>query len=311
MRFWISSSIVFIVSMRSLYTALLVDDSMSKILTDLLHYMQNVLLSLTMKLVIFDIDGVLLRGLQALPHAADSVKKLREHCVVVSFLTNNSSSAPEVYAQRLINASIDANPDEIMTSAIATVLYLRKLSPEGARILVVGEEGITSAMSDAGFTIIDYDNPSSVDYVVVGMDRGFNYEKLARAQSEIWFNKAILIGTNNDPIYPIENGGIRPGGGTMIAALEACTRQKALIIGKPETITIDLILEKYKVEKDEAMIVGDNLDTDILAGKRAGIATAFVLTGIHTENDLRNAPSDRIPDFILRNLSTLDQCLNI
>ena len=264
-----------------------------------------------MRLVIFDIDGVLLRGLIALPHAADSVRKLREHGIIVSFLTNNSSSAPEVYAQRLIDAGIEASPDEIMTSAIATALYLKKQSPDGAKILVLGEEGITSAMTDAGFTIVGYDNSSPVEYVVVGMDRQFNYEKLARAQSEIWFNKAKLIGTNNDPIYPIENGGIRPGGGTMIAALEACARQKALIIGKPQTITIDLILEKHKIDRDEAMIVGDNIDTDILAGKRFGIVTAFVLTGIHTEDDLMNAPSDRIPDFILRDLSTLDQCLKM
>lgn len=262
-----------------------------------------------MKLIIFDIDGVLLRGFQALPFAVETMRKLRKDGYLIAFLTNNSSNAPEVYAERLNNAGIEALADEIMSSAIATALYLKKESPHGAKILVLGEEGITKALTDAGFEIIDYDNHIPVDYVVVGMDRGFNYQKLFRAQQEIWFNGAKLIATNRDPIYPTENGGVRPGGGVMVTAIEVCTNQKAVLVGKPETMTIDLILEKFSVDKSEAMIVGDNLDTDISAGRRAGILSVFVLTGIHTRDDLKNAPEDKIPDFIIRDLSSIAECL--
>jgi len=262
-----------------------------------------------LKLIIFDIDGVLLRGLKALPHAADVVSRLRRDGHLISFLTNNSTRTPETYAERLINAGIQASPDEIMTSAIATAGYLKNLSPRGTRVLVVGEKGIIEALTDSGFNVIDYSDKEPVEYVVVGMDRGFNYERLARAQYEIWTNGAKLIGTNYDTIFPVEGEGVRPGGGVMVLALEACTRQKATIIGKPEPITLEIILDRYNVGRSEAMIVGDNLDTDILAGKRAGTATAFVLTGIHSEKDLAALPPDRIPDFILKNLSALPECV--
>ena len=262
-----------------------------------------------MKLIIFDIDGVLLRGFKALPYAADIVNDLRKEGYLISFLTNNSTQTPEIYSERLINAGIQASPDEVMSSAIATAVYLKSISQKGTRILAVGEKGIIKALTDAGFNVIDYSDNEPVEYVVVGMDRGFNYEKLARAQKEIWQNGAKLIGTNYDTIFPIEGGDVRPGGGVMVVAIEACTRQKATIIGKPEPITLELILDKYNIGRTEAMIVGDNLDTDILAGKRAGIATVFVLSGIHSEKDISKLKPDSIPDFILKDLSTLFDCI--
>ena len=262
-----------------------------------------------MKLVIFDIDGVIMRGKQAVPCAADTIRKLQNSGKIAAFLTNNSTQIQSVFSDRLHNIGIDVEPEDVMTSSIATADYIKSKSPDGARVLVVGETGIIKAMQDNGIEVVDYDDPETVDYVVVGMDRKFTYEKLARAQREILYGGAEFIATNCDVIFPIEDGKVRPGGGVMVRAIEACTNVTAKVIGKPETTSIDLMLKKYGVSEDESAIVGDNLDTDILAGKRAGIRTVFVLTGIHTMDDLKERGEEHIPDYVIKDLSCLEECL--
>lgn len=262
-----------------------------------------------MKLVIFDMDGVLIRGKAAVEHAPEAVKSLQNDGFLVRYLTNNSTQTPETYAERLEKVGIVAKPSEIMTSSIATARYLKEKSPNGGKALVVGGEGLSKALEDEGFTLVDYDDPSAVDFVTVGMDRNLTYDRLARAQHEIVVNHAEFIATNYDCMFPIENGGIKPGGGVIVKALEVCTRQKALVIGKPEPTSILFILEECGIDPSDAAIVGDNLETDIPAGISAGIRSIFVLTGIHGMKDIESLDQDRTPDFILKDLSTLMECL--
>ncbi|MFH1515574.1 MAG: HAD-IIA family hydrolase [bacterium] len=263
-----------------------------------------------MKLAIFDIDGVLIRGKSAISHAADTIKMLKDKGILVQYLTNNSTQVREVFASRLRAIGIEASPEDVMTSSIASASYLKDISPEGGRILVVGEEGIVLALRDAGFDVVDYKDSQPVNFVVVGMDRQFTYDKLARAQHEIYSNKAGFIATNYDPVFPVENGGIKPGGGIMVRALEACTFQDAKVIGKPETTSIEIILKNHGIESTDAMIIGDNLETDILAGKRASLRTVFVLTGIHTNEDLVKVDKNGVPDYVIKDLSSLVDCLD-
>lgn len=264
-----------------------------------------------MKLAIFDIDGVLIRGESVIPHAAEAVKMLKDKGILVKYLTNNSTQVQEVFASMLSGFGIETNPEDIMTSSIATASYLKEVSPDGGRILVMGEKGIVLAIKDAGFDVIEFSDTTPVDYVVVGMDRKFNYDRLSRAQHEICSNGAEFIATNYDPIYPVENGKIKPGGGIMVRALEACTLQDAKVIGKPETTSVEIILKNNGIEPHDAMIVGDNLETDILAGNRANITTVFVLTGIHTNDDLAGVDKNGAPDYVIKDLSSLDSCLEM
>jgi 4-nitrophenyl phosphatase len=262
-----------------------------------------------MKLVIFDMDGVLIRGKEPVEHAPEAVRLLQNEGFLLRYMTNNSSETPETYAKRLEKVGIKAKPSEIMSSSIATARYLKQKSPTGGKVLVVGEEGLTNALLDEGFTIVDFDDPSAVEFVTVGMDRDFNYDRLARAQYEIYVNKAEFIATNYDCVFPVENGGVKPGGGVIARALEVCTFQKALVIGKPSPTSILLILEECGIDPSDTAIVGDNLDTDIPAGISAGIRSIFVLTGIHGMKDIEKLDQDRTPDFIIKDLSTLMECL--
>jgi 4-nitrophenyl phosphatase len=262
-----------------------------------------------MKLVIFDMDGVLIRGKEAVEHAPEAVRLLQNEGFLVRYLTNNSTQTPETYANRLEKVGITAKPSEIMTSSIATARYLKEKSPNGGKVLVVGGEGLVKALQDEGFTVVDYGDPSAVDFVTAGMDRNFTYDRLARAQHEILVNKAEFIATNYDCIFPVENGGVKPGGGVIVRALEVCTYQKALVIGKPEPTSILFILGECGIDPSDTAIVGDNLDTDIQAGIRAGIRSIFVLTGIHSMKDIEHLDRERAPDYILKDLSTLMECL--
>ena len=262
-----------------------------------------------MKLVIFDSDGVLLRGNSPLPHAIETLNWLRSAGIQMALLTNNAARLPESYTELLSQSGFEIHPDEVVTSSIATAEYLKIVSPEGGNVFAIGEIGLSQPLTDKGFKVITLDNPEKCDFVVVGLDREFNYEKMRRGQHEVIINKAQLIGTNYDLVIPVEKNQVRPGGGTMVKTMEICTNQKAKIIGKPETTSIEILMKKYSTTPGETIIVGDNLDTDILAGKNAGIHTAFVLTGIHTMDDLAKLDISRTPDFILKDLSSLKECL--
>jgi 4-nitrophenyl phosphatase len=263
-----------------------------------------------MKLVILDIDGVIYRGKEPVEKAAESIQWLKDNGFMVKYLTNNATQVQQVFADRLKAAGVEANPYDIMTSSIATARYLKQKSPNGANVLVVGGDGLRLALIDAGFNVVEFDDSTKADYVTVGQDLNFTFQRLERAQHEIWVNKAEFIATNYDPIWPVENGGVRPGGGVIVRAIEACTLKKALIIGKPETTTLEMMLEEYNVKKQDAIMIGDNLDTDILAGKRAGVPTVFVLTGIHTKENLKNVDESGYPDYVIEDLSELKNCLS-
>lgn len=261
-------------------------------------------------MVIFDIDGVIIRGTDPVEKAAESIAWLQENGFMVKYLTNNATQVQQVFADRLKAAGVDALPDDIMTSSIATARYLKQKSPNGGKVLVVGGDGLRFALIDSGFTVVEFDDSTKVDYVAVGQDLNFTYKRLERAQHEIWANKAEFIATNYDPIWPVENGGVRPGGGVIVRAIEACTLKKALIIGKPQTTSLDMMLDECNIKPEDAVMVGDNLDTDILAAKRAGVRAIFVLTGIHQKEDLENIDEKGYPDFVIEDLSELKNCLD-
>jgi HAD superfamily hydrolase (TIGR01457 family) len=261
----------------------------------------------SLRLLVFDLDGVIYRGERLLPQAAETVAWARERGLAVRFLTNNSTVTRDEYARRLGEFGIPTPPAEIMTSAYATALYLKSRGDNRATVLVVGEGGLREEIAAAGLTVAVAPQGDGARYVVVGMDHAFNYGSLRTAMSAILAG-AEFIASNRDATFPVEDG-LLPGGGTIVAAIETAVGFSPRLIGKPETRMVELLLSQAGCQPAEAVIVGDRLDTDIKAGRAAGIHTALVLTGISSADDVRRAPDDMRPEWVIDTLAELPPLL--
>mgnify|MGYP002778674760 FL=1 len=262
--------------------------------------------------LIFDLDGVVWRGETPIPGAAAAIARLRELGIKPFFATNNSSRPPQFFAEKLHRAGIAAAPDEVVTSSSATALYVARQFPRGISVYAVGEEGIALALQNVGARVFlesDFAQrgaasiPQNVEAVVVGIDREFSYAKLRRAQSYI-LGGAKFIATNRDATFPIE-GGVVPGAGSVVAAVETASGTVPVSLGKPAPAMLELILETHGFAKESAAMVGDRLDTDIACAHRAGIGKIWVATGVDTLATAQNAVGELRPDVFLANLDEL------
>lgn len=258
---------------------------------------------------IFDLDGVIWRGESPIAGAAASVEGLRALGKRPLFATNNSTRAPQYFAQRLQAMGIHAKPEDVVTSATATAFYVREHLP-GARVFVVGEDGVQTLLREAGAQVITIENAGNVervDCVVAGIDRKFDYQKLRLAQGFI-LNGAKFLATNRDATFPVE-GGVVPGAGSIVAAIECAAGRAPLSMGKPEPAMLLGILERFALRPDEAAIVGDRLDTDIACGARAGIGTVFVGTGVNSLEEAHRATGEQKADLLFPDLTALLETL--
>ncbi len=260
-----------------------------------------------MKLLIFDLDGVIYAGDEVKPFAADTIKTLRNRGFSISFLTNNSTRSRKYYSEKLTSMGIPATPDDVMSSAVAACCRLEEKSPGGARVFIVGEEGLREEL--AQFTIVDAEDRETADYVVVGYDREFTYRKMADAFDALQAG-AELIATNKDATFPVEGGRLLPGGGTIVAALEAAWGRKSFVCGKPNAFGIHRLMEHANATADETMLIGDRAETDILAGRNAGVTTCLVLTGITKFEELDSLPDNCRPHYVIENLGALPPLLD-
>lgn len=250
---------------------------------------------------LLDMDGVVYRGDTPTPGAREFFHFLRAAGIRVALITNNAQRTARQYAEKLRRMGIFLEPEVILPAGEATALHMRRSAPPGARVYVIGHDGLTEPLKEAGFVLTD-DHP---EYVVVGLDRDFTYEKLAIACQAVRAG-AQFIASNTDATLPTETS-LLPGGGALVAAIEACTGVKPLVIGKPETAMLESALARIGVAATEAAIVGDRLETDVLAGKRAGLSTILVLTGVTTRRDV--GASDVKPDYVFENLIELRAAL--
>lgn len=253
--------------------------------------------------LLIDLDGVVYEGKNVIPEAPRFFQRLRAAQMPFLLVTNNSSATPDEFADRLNAMGIPVAPSEVLTSAIATGAYLATESPQGGRAFIIGENGLAQAVKKAGFELAE----SNLDYVVAGLDRGFNYHKLTVAINGI-FGGAKFVASNPDPTLPAENGVI-PGAGSLQAAVTAATGVYPVVIGKPETALMLLGLKRLGLTKDEVAAIGDRLDTDILGGHRSGLRTILVLTGIAQREDVPTA--EATPTFVAENLDAVAQELSI
>ncbi len=256
---------------------------------------------------VFDLDGVIYRGEQPLPGAADTILDLRRLGHQVYFFTNNSSKSRPFYRDKLQRMGVDTDLDHVMTSGYATALYLTEIGAQGAAVYAIGQFGLKGELEAIGMKLVDSED---ADFVVVGIDTKFNYDMLVRAQNAI-FRGARFIAANPDTSFPLEHGRVIAGNGALVAAIQAASGVAPVMIGKPETAGMHVIMDQAGATPDDTVVIGDRLDTDILAGNRLGATSVLVLTGIATMADVEAAPPEMKPHIIVEQLPEMLEALGI
>jgi NagD protein len=229
------------------------------------------------KAVICDIDGVLLRDDTPLPGAKALVERLLGGPFRFVFLTNFPSQTPADLRNRLLAGGIDVPPEHFYTSAMATAEFLHDQAGDRRKAFVVGEGALIHALYQAGFTLTE----SGADYVILGETRAYNFEMIQRA-ARLILDGARFVATNPDVAGP----GGRPSCGSLAAPIELITGRRPFYVGKPNPFMMRAALRHLNVHSEDTWIVGDNMDTDIIAGIEAGMETILVLSGVSRREDL-------------------------
>ena len=261
----------------------------------------------TVRLVIFDLDGVVYRGADAVPGIVELVAQLHAAGTRVRFATNNSMVERAGYVDRLAQMGIPAVREEIVTSTSATVEHLRRSDAPYRRLMAVGAPGMIAELTAAGYeaTAAADGAPDGYagaplseryDAVVVGLDPQFDYHRLAAAAAAIRAG-ARFIATNADRRYPTAVGFV-PGAGSMVAAIAAASDVEPEVIGKPAPAMFEATVASAGIPPSEAVVIGDNPDADVVAAHRAGIASILVLTGVADAAMVASLEGERVPDAI-------------
>jgi len=240
--------------------------------------------------LVVDLDGVLHVGPEPVESLPAFLSFLGRRAMPVVYVTNNSTLTPKALGERLYGLGIEAGDSRMITSATATAQYLSSEFPNGGNVLVIGEEGLRQAVAAMGFHIGD-DAPQAV---AVGLDRQINYQKISKAASAI-FAGASFVACNIDSGAPIV-GGIAPGAGAMVAAIQAVVQEAPVVIGKPEPTMFFEAAKRMGLKPDECAAIGDRLDIDMVCAERAGMTGILVLSGMTGLNMLQDSPHQ--PDLV-------------
>jgi NagD protein len=244
-----------------------------------------------------DMDGVLVHENKALPGAADLLKQWHEDGTEYLILTNNSIFTPRDLAARLRISGIDVPEERIWTSALATADFCASQMPGGSAF-VIGEAGITTALHEAGFIMTE----TSPDFVVVGETRNYSFEAITKAIRLI-NNGARFIATNPDATGPSAEGPL-PATGAIAALITKATGREPYIVGKPNPMMFRSAMNKIGAHSETTGMIGDRMDTDIVAGIEAGLFTVLVMSGI-TGDDSEVTRYPFRPDEVLSGVSQL------
>ena len=247
---------------------------------------------------LFDLDGTVYRGDALIPGADGAIAALRAAGRRVAFLSNKPLQTRADYARKLTGLGIPTREDDVVNSSLVLARHLARLDP-GAPVFVIGEPPLIAELSAHGFEVR---GDPRVRWVVIAFDRTFDYAKLNTALQAVR-QGARLIATNPDRTCPTEDGEI-PDCAGMIAAVEAVTEARVeAIVGKPSPIILDVALGMLGVGAPDAVIVGDRIETDIVMGKRQGLTTVLVLSGITAANDPRIEEIG--PDLVVESVKEL------
>jgi arabinose operon protein AraL len=247
---------------------------------------------------LFDLDGTVYLGEALIPGARETIAALRTDGRRVAFLSNKPLYTRVDYAAKLTRLGIETSPDQVVNSSLVLARHLATLDP-GAPVFVIGEPPLVGELEAHGFEVR---GDHHVRWVVIAFDRTFDYGKLNTALQAVR-QGARLIATNPDRTCPTEDGEI-PDCAGMIAAVEAVTAQQVeVVVGKPSPIILDVALATLGVARADAVIVGDRIETDIVMGKRLGLASVLVLSGVTRAGDPRIAELQ--PDLVIGSIREL------
>lgn len=259
---------------------------------------------MTLRGVVLDVDGTVVRGDTPIPGAHEGVEALAEAGLRRLFVSNNPVKPPEAYESRLGRAGFDVASDEVMTAGTVTSSYLVDYHAADD-IFVMGESGLVDLLSAADLSLVD--DAEAADVVVVSIDREFSYDHLCTALWSLSDDSVTFVGTDPDMVIPAAERDV-PGSGAVIHAVSGVTgRDPDIVLGKPSVYAREMILDRLRVPATECLVVGDRLDTDIALGAEAGMTTALVRTGVTDDDALR--ASEVKPDYVLDSLADVERVL--
>jgi len=246
-------------------------------------------------------DGVIWKADAPIGNLPETFARIRELGLRFVFATNNGTMTPEEYQQKLKDLGVIIDTSQVVTSALGIAYMLAQKYPRGTKIFMIGEDGIRVALEKEGFEILSTENAPEAQAVVMGIDRGVNFQKIAEATLLVRAGIPFYT-TNTDRTFPTPRGEI-PGSGAWVSVVTYASGVEPIIAGKPFPYLMDLSLKRLGSKKEETLVVGDRLETDIAAGQAVGCPTALLLSGVSTKEQADAwKPS---PNFIAESLSVL------
>jgi NagD protein len=246
---------------------------------------------------LMDMDGVLVRGANVIPGAVEFIARLRALGKPFLILTNNSLYTPRDLQARLAHTGLDVPPEALYTSALATAQFLHRQCP-GGRAYVIGEAGLTTALHDVDYVLTEQDP----DYVVLGETHSYSFQRLAQAIRLVAAG-ARFIATNPDVVGPAEEG-LVPATGAVAALIAEATGVRPYFVGKPNPLMIRSALRQIGAHSETAVMIGDRMDTDIVAGTEAGMPTVLVLSGVTRPEQVERFPYR--PTLVVESVADID-----
>lgn len=250
------------------------------------------------KTYLIDLDGTMYRGNEVIDEAVSFIQLLQRYEISFVFVTNNAMRTPAQICQKMKRMGFTGLQEELFfTSAMAAVRYMRRTS-DATRVFCIGEEGLQKAVHDAGYVI----DEQHAQLVFVGLDRQADYSLYTKALRLLYEEKAVLVGTNEDRRVP-DGSSYLIGNGAVLKMLAYASEAKTILIGKPSSYMMEETLAYVQKAKEDCIVIGDNLETDIAFAQINGVASIMVTTGVHTEEDLARFPY--LPDVIVPSLADL------
>ena len=253
------------------------------------------------KALIIDMDGVIWKSDSPIGDLASIFNRIRKRGIKFVFATNNSTRTSEQYVERLKDFGVETEPWQVVTSSQGTAHAMAQTFPRGTKVFAIGEDGVRMALEEKGFEILSVENATQAQAVVMGIDRDITFQKAAEATLLVRSGIPFYV-TNMDKTFPTPRGEI-PGAGSWVSIITTATDVQPIVAGKPFPFLMNLSLERLCTKKEETLVVGDRLETDITAGQAVGCPTALVLSGVSTK-----AQADEWKpkiDFIADDLSSL------
>jgi 4-nitrophenyl phosphatase len=253
------------------------------------------------KSLILDMDGVVWKSDAPIGDLPATFNRIRARGLKFVFATNNGTKTPEAYQEKLRDLGVEIDSAQVVTSAQALAFMLAGKYLRGTKIFMIGGEGIRVALDEKGFEILSVENAPAAQIYVMGIDRTISFDKVAEATLLVRAGIPFYT-TNTDRTFPTPRGEI-PGSGSWLAVVTSATGVEPIVAGKPFPYMMELALERLGTKKEETLVVGDRLETDIAAGQAVGCPTAAVLSGVSTRAEAEAwKPA---PNIIAENLAKL------